>query len=236
MSAEPVARLESVTRRYGAGFALAPTTLGFPAASLTVITGRSGAGKTTLLQILATLDRPDAGTVRLFGRDVTREPESALSEIRRRRLGIVFQTFHFIEHLSVWRNVTSRLVPAGVGAAMRRERAARALAGLGLDAVLDRLPRELSGGELQRVAFARAVIDDPELIVADEPTSNVDAATGAVIADALAKRRAAGATLVIATHDPALVAVADRHVAVEDGRVSSSAPREDASLGHRDAR
>src|SRR6185295_5261764 len=149
VSGEEVARLEGVSRRYarsGAAFVLAPTSLVVTRGSLTVITGRSGAGKTTLLHLLAGFDRADEGKVVLFGRDVTRAGESTLARLRRERIGIVHQQSVFLDHLPLWQNVSCRLVPVGVPASRRRERAKVALDRFGLGDKLDRMPHELSGG------------------------------------------------------------------------------------------
>lgn len=222
--AEPALRLEGVTRCYpgtgaGPGFALAPTTLAIAAGSWTVIAGRSGSGKTTLLQILGTLDRPDAGRLFILGREIRSYSSAALADLRRERLGFIYQGSRFLEHLPVWQNVTARLVPAGIDADARRARAAELLAELGLASMLDRLPRQLSGGELQRVALARAVCGRPRIVFGDEPTSNVDAETGAAVAAQLARLRAEGGTVVLATHDPALAAHADTRYRIDGGRI-----------------
>lgn len=221
---DPVLRLEKATkihapRRGTATFSLAPSSLEIAAGSWTVITGRSGAGKTTLLHLLSGLDWPDDGSVWMFGRNVTNESETVLSEIRRDRLGIVHQQFYFIEYLPVWRNVSCRLVPEGATVTERFERAAQALHKLGLDGMENRLPREMSGGEQQRVALARALINTPDVLIADEPTSNVDAQTGEVILDCLRRLQQSGSTVVVATHDPTLINLADVHYRMENGRL-----------------
>jgi putative ABC transport system ATP-binding protein len=220
----PAVHLESMSKRYRAhsgesGFALESITLSIQSGSWIALTGRSGSGKTTLLQLMALLDRPDSGRVLLFGRDLTEHSESALSTLRRERLGFVYQQFHFIEHLSVWQNVTCRLVPAGVGAAERRARARELLGGFGLARGLDRRPRELSGGEQQRVALARALVANPDILFADEPTSNVDAATSELIVARIEGLRRSGTTVVISTHDERLVRPADRRYEIERGEL-----------------
>ncbi len=223
-AAGPVLRTENATRQYAGSpgapaFTLAATTLDILPGTWTVITGRSGAGKTTLLHLLAGLDRPDTGSVWLFDVEVSKYSDAALSEIRRNRLGIVYQRYHFIEHLPVWQNVSCRLVPAGVPGRIRRDRAERVLGELGLRECGDRLPRNLSGGEQQRVALARAVIGTPDVLIADEPTSDVDPGTGELIVEYLRRLRMRGTTIVVATHDPASVAGADRHYMMEGGRI-----------------
>lgn len=221
-----VLRLEEVTRRYRSalnpkGFALSPTSVEILPGTWTVFSGRSGAGKTTLLQLLSALDRPDSGRVWMFGRDITEDSESALAEIRRKRLGIVYQQFHFIEHLPIWQNVSCRLVPAGVTGAVRRRRAEQIMGQLQLPDSVDRLPCSLSGGEQQRVALARAVIDQPDVLIADEPTSNVDSETGDMIVTYLKNLQRNGTTIVVSTHDQALMAAADHHHVMEEGRLIS---------------
>ncbi|HKQ62222.1 MAG TPA: ATP-binding cassette domain-containing protein [Candidatus Polarisedimenticolaceae bacterium] len=211
-------RLEAATRRYAA-FQLEPTSLAVAAGSWTVVTGRSGSGKTTLLNLMATLDRADGGRVFVLDHEVAAQSEAALSRLRRQRLGIVYQRFHFIDHLPVWQNVSCRWVPDGMSAAGRRERARKVLAELGLEALVDRRPRELSGGEQQRVALARALAPEPALLIADEPTSHLDAATGAMLAERLRRLHAGGATLVIASHDPALIEAADMRHTIDRGRI-----------------
>lgn len=224
----PVLRLEEATRHYrrpGGGaaaagaFALAPTSLAIRRGSWTVFTGRSGAGKTTVLNLLAGLDRPDSGRVWLFGHDLTAGGEGALCEIRRTRMGIVYQQFRFIDHLPVWQNVTCRLVPEGVGARGRRRRARAVLAELELEDMLDRRPASLSGGEQQRAALARALVAGPEVLIADEPTSNVDADTGEAVVRCLRRRHEGGTTIVVSTHDPMILECADERYELAGGRL-----------------
>jgi len=186
-----------------------------------VLTGRSGSGKTTLLQLLAGLDRVDSGRQWMFGNDITDVSEAALAQIRRDRLGVVHQDLHLLDHLPVWQNVTCRLVPAGVAPRARRERARELLDRFGVGEYADRLPRSLSGGERQRVALARALVGDPDVLIADEPTSAVDADTAQGITRTLRELRDRGTTLVISTHDPALLEDVDRRHVLEAGRLTS---------------
>ena len=201
------------------GFILGPASIEIRSGAWVVFTGPSGAGKTTLLQLMALLDRPDAGRVCLFGNDITSNSESALSSIRRKDLGILYQQFFFIEHLPVWENVSQRLLPDGVGARDRRRKAAEVLAKFGLADSLDRRPRSLSGGEQQRVALARAVIHGPRLLIADEPTSNVDAETAMEIFSFFKSLREQGTTLIVSTHDELLLELADHHYKMERGKI-----------------
>lgn len=155
----------------------------------------------------------------MFGNDITSNSESALSSIRRKDLGILYQQFFFIEHLPVWENVSQRLLPDGVGARDRRRKAAEVLAKFGLADSLDRRPRSLSGGEQQRVALARAVIHGPRLLIADEPTSNVDAETAMEIFSFFKSLREQGTTLIVSTHDELLLELADHHYKMERGKI-----------------
>jgi putative ABC transport system ATP-binding protein len=227
--AQPLVRATDVTRRLGRdpdGFTLGPVTLQIERATFTVLSGPSGSGKTTLLHLLAGLDRPDAGSLRLFGHDAGSASESALARVRRGHVSFVPQELVFLEHLPVWQNVTCRLVPirresGGRTSGERRARALELLARVGLEQVSERLPRELSGGERQRVALARALCVPPDLLVADEPTSQVDPRTAEWIARLLEEARAAGAAIVASLHDPRLQERADRHLVLSEGRFAA---------------
>jgi putative ABC transport system ATP-binding protein len=220
----PLLRLEEVTRRYpgyagSPSFALQCANLDVPPGGWIVLTGRSGAGKTTLLNLLAGLDRPDSGRVWMFGQDLSDCSEAAMARVRRKRLGIVYQRFFFIEHLPVWQNVSCRLVPDGIKPDERRRRAQRLLEQVDLSGAANRRPRDLSGGEQQRVAVARALVGDPDVLIADEPTSNVDARTGEMLVSYFKRLQQRGTALVIATHDPALVEQAWTHYLIERGSI-----------------
>ena len=185
------------------------------------ITGPSGSGKTTLLQLLGALDRPSDGAVRFEGDDLASLDDRALTRVRARRIGFVFQQFNLIPTLSARVNVEA--AAPGLG---RRERRSRALAGLAAVGLADRaghLPSQLSGGEQQRVAVARALVNDPEVLLADEPTGNLDRASSDTVADLLASL-AGERTVVVVTHDAALAARAPRVVRLEDGRVVADGP------------
>jgi putative ABC transport system ATP-binding protein len=184
------------------------------------IVGPSGSGKTSLLMVLAGLERATAGSVRLAGQELTGLDEDALARLRRRQVGIVFQAFHLIASMTALENVAIPLELAGDSAAMPR--AGEALRAVGLGHRLRHLPGQLSGGEQQRVALARAFVPRPRLLLADEPTGNLDHATGAAVMDLLFALRAEhGATLLLVTHDPALAARCGRLVRLEDGRVAA---------------
>jgi putative ABC transport system ATP-binding protein len=178
--------------------------------------GPSGSGKTTLLQILGALDRPSAGTVTFDGRDLVQQPDSALAELRLRSFGFVFQQFNLIPTLTAVENVEAKLAPIGG----TRERALELLMEVGLAERADHLPAHLSGGEQQRVGIARALSVEPRVVLADEPTGNLDSATGGEIIDLLANLAAEhGSTVIVATHDANLAARAPRRVTMRDGKL-----------------
>jgi putative ABC transport system ATP-binding protein len=183
------------------------------------IVGPSGSGKTSLLMLLAGLERPTAGALSVAGSDLTGLDEDALARFRRDEVGIVFQAFHLIPTMSALENVAVPLEFAGRRDAF--DRAAAALKDVGLGHRLDHYPGQMSGGEQQRVALARAVVAEPRLILADEPTGNLDRATGTVVMDLLfGLRERLGTTLILITHDPALAERCGRQVRMEDGRIT----------------
>jgi len=184
--------------------------------------GPSGSGKTTLLQLLGALDRPSAGTVFFEGRDLAKLPDSQLAALRLRSFGFVFQQFNLIPTLTAVENVEVKLAPVGGG----REKALQMLGEVGLAERADHLPAHLSGGEQQRVAIARALSVDPRVVLADEPTGNLDSATGGEIIELLAGLAAEhGSTVIVATHDAGLAARAPRRLAMRDGKfVGNPAP------------
>ena len=205
--------------------AVAGVDLDVAAGRLVAVRGRSGSGKTTLLNLLAGLDRPDAGTVHLGDLEISALPERDLVELRRRRVGVVFQTFGLVPILSAAENVGVPLRLVGAPRAEREARVAELLDAVGLTAHAAQRPYELSGGQQQRVAVARALANRPELLVADEPTGQLDSATGrAVMALLLELVHTRGVAAVVATHDPALVALADEVVDLRDGRLSRPVP------------
>ena len=193
-------------------------TLAVPARQFVAVTGPSGSGKSTLLGLIAGLDQPTAGSIRVDGIDLGGLGEDALARLRRERIGYVFQAFHLIPTLTALENVAIPLELAGAPDALAR--AAALLAEMGLGPRGHHYPAQLSGGEQQRVALARAFANRPALLLADEPTGNLDSATGAQIIDLLVGRhRDHGATLVLVTHDPALARHADRVIELRDGRI-----------------
>jgi len=193
-------------------------TLAVPAGQFVAVTGPSGSGKSTLLGLIAGLDRPTAGSIAVDGHDLGGLDEDRLARLRRERIGYVFQSFHLIPTLTALENVAVPLELGGAPDAVGRARSL--LAEVGLAERVEHYPAQLSGGEQQRVALARAFANRPALLLADEPTGNLDSATGAQIVDLLvAWNRERGSTLVLVTHDPALARHADRVVELRDGRV-----------------
>jgi putative ABC transport system ATP-binding protein len=184
------------------------------------VMGPSGSGKSTLLNILGCLDRPTRGVYRLDGQDVGALSDEELSSIRRHKIGFVFQSFHLIPRLDAAENVAFPMVFAGVPRAERRERVALALDAVGLALRAEHRPGELSGGELQRVAIARAIVMRPRVLLADEPTGNLDTASGRQVMDLLGGLNADGLTLVVVTHDPNVARRANRTLVMRDGRVA----------------
>ena len=182
------------------------------------IEGPSGSGKTTLLQILGALDRPSGGTVTFEGRDLVALPDHELAVLRLRSFGFVFQQFNLIPTLTALENVEAKLAPVGG----TRVRALELLAEVGLAERADHLPAHMSGGEQQRVAIARALSVDPRVVLADEPTGNLDSATGGEIIELLASLAAEhGSTVIVATHDATLAARAPRRIAMRDGKLAT---------------
>jgi putative ABC transport system ATP-binding protein len=200
--------------------ALAAVDLEIHDAERAVVLGPSGSGKTTLLHVAGTLERPGAGSVRIGGEEVSAMSDAALSRIRARRLGFVFQQFHLLDHLDAVHNVALGLVYRGTTARERRAAAVGALDRVGLGHRLGHRPPELSGGERQRVAIARAVVGRPDMVLADEPTGNLDSASGAQIIALLAGLAADGTAVLVVTHDQAVAAAMDRRVLMRDGRIA----------------
>ena len=185
------------------------------------VMGPSGSGKSTLLNLLGLLDRPNAGTYRLEGRDVTTLSPDEQATVRSTRIGFVFQSFHLVPRLTAAENIALPMMLAGIAPAERQRRVARALSDFGLDNRADHKPDQLSGGQRQRVAIARATIMQPALILADEPTGNLDRHTGEDVVNLLEALNGQGVTLIVVTHDPSLGARAGRQLVMEDGRLKS---------------
>lgn len=216
--------LEAVTKIYGSGGgevrALDGVDVRIVYGEHLAIVGPSGSGKSTLLNILGCLDSPTGGVYRLDGTDVARMSDGALADVRNRKIGFVFQSFHLLPRASALRNVELPLVYAGAGARERRERAASALERVGLAERMKHTPDQMSGGQRQRVAIARALVSDPAILLADEPTGNLDTRTGREILELFDSLRGPERALIMVTHDSALARRALRVVAVRDGRIA----------------
>jgi putative ABC transport system ATP-binding protein len=221
--AAPLLELSAVTRRYPMGdetiHALREVSFTVVRGEYLAIVGSSGSGKSTLLNILGLLDTPSSGTYQLRGADVRGLGDDALSDLRNREIGFVFQTFQLLARTSALENVELPLVYRGVGHRARRERARAALELVGLADRMRHRPNELSGGQRQRVAIARALVTEPSLLLADEPTGNLDTATGREILQLFRALHAAGNTLLLVTHEPAIAAQCPRAIRMSDGRI-----------------
>ena len=223
----PILRLTDVGKTYRSGSleveALRGVTLTVDAGDYMAVMGPSGSGKSTLMHILGCLDVPSSGTYHLAGEDVSRMNESQLADVRNRRIGFVFQQFNLLATMSAWRNVELPLVYAGVARPERKARAFEALARVGLADRVDHRPGELSGGQQQRVSVARALVTDPQLILADEPTGNLDSVSTADVLTLFDELHDQGRTVVLITHEADVARRARRSVQILDGRFIDSA-------------
>jgi len=219
---EVLLRCTGITKGYGAGLrrveVLQRLDLTAARGEMLAVVGASGVGKTTLLHLLALLDRPEAGRYEFAGRDLLALDEESADRFRRRSLGYVFQSYRLLPEFTARENVSLPLRIRGEHPAVAEERAAATLCELGMEARLDHRPAELSGGEQQRVAVARALVNDPELLLADEPTGNLDARNGERLMDLLcAARERRGLTVILASHNERLTRRCDRALRLEDG-------------------
>ena len=231
MSGESVLELEAVTKVYGEEPpvpALRGVSFAVRRGELLAIVGPSGSGKSTLLHIMGTLERPSTGVVRIAGVDAARLSDREVSLLRAREIGFVFQQFFLAEHATVRENVADGLLYAGAPAAERYRRADEALERVGLSQRAKFKPTKISGGERQRVAIARALVGHPAVILADEPTGSLDSATGAAIMELIRELNAAGATIVMITHDAGLADLLPRQIRLLDGQVVSDIAKSEA--------
>ncbi|HEY7858478.1 MAG TPA: ABC transporter ATP-binding protein [Candidatus Nanopelagicales bacterium] len=226
---EPVIALDHIGKTYTSGSlaveALRDVSLTIDQGEYVAIMGPSGSGKSTLMHILGCLDVPTKGRYRLAGEDVDDMTEDELADVRNRRIGFVFQQFNLLPSLNAWRNVELPLVYAGVPRHERRERAIAALGRVGLAQRVEHRPGELSGGQQQRVAVARALVTEPALILADEPTGNLDTTSSADVLSLMGELHDSGRTIVLITHEASVAAVAQRTVRILDGRITEDSAR-----------
>jgi putative ABC transport system ATP-binding protein len=223
---EQLIKIENIFKTYHMGDvevrALRGVSLEIAAGELVAIMGPSGSGKSTLMNIVGCLDQPTAGRYWLDGTDVSKLNDNHLAEIRNRKIGFVFQTFNLLPRTTAFQNVTLPLIYAGMGARERRERSRQALEAVSLGDRLDHRPNELSGGQQQRVAIARALVSEPAIILADEPTGNLDTTSGAEIMSIFRQlNRERGITVVFVTHDPEIAEQTRRIIRIRDGTIES---------------
>jgi putative ABC transport system ATP-binding protein len=220
-----VIRIRELAREYRMGeeriLALRNVSLDIRRNEYVAIMGPSGSGKSTMMNVLGCLDTPTGGEYWLNGQEVSRLSDDELARVRNREIGFVFQTFNLLPRATALHNVELPLVYAGVRARERRERAAAALARVGLEERMDHRPNELSGGQRQRVAIARALVNDPSILLADEPTGNLDSVTSEEIMRVFGALHAAGQTVIMVTHEADIAAHAERVVVLRDGSVES---------------
>ncbi len=227
---EPVIQVRDLKRHYvlkgETVKALDGVTLTFEGGEFTAVAGPSGSGKSTLLNLIGALDRATAGQVKIEGRDLAALSQTALARLRRDKIGFIFQSFNLIPVLSAVENVEYVMLLQGVDKKTRRQRAAAILAEVSLQGLEDRRPAELSGGQQQRVAVARAIVSRPSLVLADEPTANLDSTAGSELLENMAElNRKHGVTFIFSTHDAKIMARASRLVMLRDGRVESDQHR-----------
>ena len=222
---EPIIRIRDLTRDYVMGAetvrALRGVSMDIHRNEYVAIMGPSGSGKSTLMNLIGCLDTPTGGEYWLNGQEVSRLSDNRLAAVRNREIGFVFQTFNLLSRATALHNVELPLVYAGVPAGTRRERAVRALEAVGLGDRMQHRPNELSGGQRQRVAIARALVNQPSILLADEPTGNLDSATSEEIMRLFGELHASGQTVIMVTHEPDIAAFAERVIVLRDGQVAS---------------
>jgi len=223
---ETIIRTERVEKIYYQGRpeevrALNQIDLEIPKNRLVLIRGPSGSGKTTLLNLISTIDRPTQGRIFLHGEDISKYSDVQLSRIRQRTIGLIFQNFNLLPHLPAWENVAFPLLPLGIMERDRRGRSVEMLIQLRLEKRVDHPPEQMSGGEQQRVAIARALINDPEILIADEPTSNIDAESIKILFDIFMDLRSKGKTIIVSSHDPVFLDYSETTFLLKDGRLMS---------------
>ncbi len=222
---EPIIKLDRIVKTYQMGDvqvrALRGVSLSIAPRELVAIMGASGSGKSTLMNVIGCLDRPTAGRYLLAGREVSKLGRNELAEVRNHTLGFVFQSFNLLARTSAVENVELPLLYAGVPARERRRRAAAALSRVGLGARLSHFPSQLSGGQQQRVAIARALVNEPQVILADEPTGNLDSKTSIEVMAIFQELQRSGITVVLVTHEPDIAAYTERVLTMRDGQLLS---------------
>jgi putative ABC transport system ATP-binding protein len=225
MERQSVISLRNVSKKYQSGetefFALKEIDLDLWSGELSSIIGPSGSGKSTLMHLIGCLDSPTSGTLKIEGTDISRASSDVLASIRNQRIGFVFQAFNLLPKLDVLENVQLPMVYSGIAPEERRERAVRAIERVGLGHRMRHFPRQLSGGQNQRVAIARSLVNDPAILLADEPTGALDSVTGKEILSLFTKLNDSGSTVVLVTHDPEIAAFTPRRIEIRDGRIHS---------------
>jgi putative ABC transport system ATP-binding protein len=224
MTKEIAINIQSVTKIYRTGKldfkALKNVSLKVYRGDFLALMGPSGSGKSTLMNLIGCLDRPTSGEIYIYGKGLTRLDDNQLAEIRRNDIGFVFQDFNLIQTLNALRNITLPMVLSGVPSTLRDQKAITLLRKVGLENWAKHIPSELSGGQKQRVAIARSIANNPSIILADEPTGNLDSKTGGKILDFLTSLRKENKTIILVTHDPLLTRYTNRVVTITDGEIS----------------